>query len=78
MRAALLDSLSGHKVLAYSSWRSLPYVGLQIDAAALRQIIDSPYVTTIQEDSLSETHTEGSAAKTDSEATRDRSEEDTE
>ena len=49
-RQALMDSLQGYEAAAYASWDSLPHVALQASAAALKHLVDSPYVTTIQED----------------------------
>jgi subtilisin family serine protease len=49
-RQALLGSLAGYNAQAYASWDSVPYVALKVDAEALRQLVASPYVTTIQED----------------------------
>ena len=53
-RQALLDSLAGYDVVVYASWDSVPYVGLKLGLEALQHLIDSPHVTTIQEDSLDE------------------------
>lgn len=52
-RGELLDSLRGHQAHAYGRWDSVPQVAIKVDAAALQQLIDSPLVKSIQEDSLS-------------------------
>jgi hypothetical protein len=53
-REALLASLDGYNAVAYAAWESVPHVGLRVDLEALQQLIISPYVTMIQEDSLNE------------------------
>jgi len=54
-REALIESLAGMNVMVYSEWDSVPAVGLKVDAEALRRLIASPLVLSIQEDSLSST-----------------------
>lgn len=49
-RQALLASLQGLDATVYARWRSLPQVAIQASGAALSHLADSPYVTTIQED----------------------------
>ncbi len=49
-REAVLDSLGGFRFTMYASWESLPSVALDVDVTTLKALIDSPYVTTIQED----------------------------
>lgn len=51
-REALLESLEGLSATVYAEWESVPEVGLKVDEAALRRLIDSPYVLSIQEDLL--------------------------
>lgn len=55
-REALLDSLAAYDVEAYASWDSVPYMALKVDLEGLQQLIDSRYVSTIQEDTLAEPH----------------------
>lgn len=55
-REALLDSLAGYDVEAYASWDSIPYVALKVDREGLQHLIDSRYVSTIQEDTLDQPH----------------------
>ncbi|MFN8489716.1 MAG: Calx-beta domain-containing protein [Caldilineaceae bacterium] len=51
-RQALLDSLAGYKAVAYTTYTSIPYVALSVDAATLQALQKSALVTTIQEDRL--------------------------
>lgn len=62
-RKALLGSLEGYDVEAYAWWDSVPHVALRVDREALEQLIESPYVTTLQEDTPEETHGEGSGVE---------------
>jgi hypothetical protein len=62
-REALIGSLEGCDVEAYAWWASLPYVAIRVDRVALEQLIDSPYVTTIQEDTPKDAHGEGPAVE---------------
>lgn len=52
-RDELLTELAGLRATAYGRWASVPSVALKVDAAALEQLLRSPRVTSVQEDSLS-------------------------
>jgi len=52
-RAALAANLQGLGATEYASWPTLPYVALKVPAAALDQLVNSPLVSSIQEDRLS-------------------------
>jgi hypothetical protein len=62
-RQALLGSLEGYDVEAYAWWDSVPHVALRVDREALEQLIESPYVTALQEDTPDEPHGEGSGVE---------------
>jgi uncharacterized repeat protein (TIGR01451 family) len=70
-RDALLGSLADYSAEAYASWESLPYVALKVDAEALEQLINSRYVTTVQEDSLSRPHLASATAHIGADVTWD-------
>ena len=46
----LLDNLSENDVQAYAEYESIPYMALQVDEAGLKKLVDSPLVSSIQED----------------------------
>ncbi|MEA3470012.1 MAG: hypothetical protein U9R57_17550 [Thermodesulfobacteriota bacterium] len=49
-RMALLNSLTGYDVVVYRIYNSLPYVAMKVGVDSLKELENSPYVTTIQED----------------------------
>ena len=51
-REALVESLAGLNADVYAAWDSTAGVGIKVDEAALRHLIASPYVLSMQEDSL--------------------------
>lgn len=46
----IIDSLSGTNAQVYSRYESVPNLALTVDDVALKILIDSPYVSVIQED----------------------------
>jgi hypothetical protein len=54
-RKALVESLAGSDAVVYAAWDSVPSAGIKVDETALRRIIASPFVLSIQKDSLSST-----------------------
>ncbi len=70
-REALLNSLAGYEVLVYAVYDSVPYVAMKVDTAALKELANSPYVTTIQEDSEREPHKTGAAVEASEDAAGD-------
>jgi hypothetical protein len=55
-REGLLSSLSGYEIEVYRVYASIPYVAMKVDADALKELVRSPYVQSIEEDSLERTH----------------------
>jgi hypothetical protein len=49
-REALVASLAGYDFEVTTTYDSLPYVAMKVDRATLMRLMDSPYVTTIEED----------------------------
>lgn len=49
-QAALLNSLAAHSVTVHTAYRSIPFVALEVDEAALQALIASPLVASIEED----------------------------
>ena len=65
----LLKSLSGNQIIVYATWESLPSMALKVDAATLEQLANSPYVTTIQEDTPERTQNTGTGRGVDADET---------
>lgn len=70
-REALLNSLAGYEVLVYAVYDSVPYVAMKVDSEALEHLANSPYMTTIQEDSEREPHKSGADVEASEDAAGD-------
>jgi hypothetical protein len=68
-RDALLKSLSGNQITVYGIWESLPSVALKVDETALKLLVNSPYVSNIQEDSPEWSQNAGTGRGVDTEKT---------
>ena len=55
----------------YAEWSSLPYTALKVSAAALKQLVNNPLVTTIQEDAPEDPHLASATAHIGADATWD-------
>lgn len=55
-RDRLLNSLSGYEIEVYTVYASIPYTAMKVDAHALEELTHSPYVKSIEKDSLEKAH----------------------
>jgi len=55
-RETLLESMSGYDIKVYRSFSSIPDVAMKVDTDALEDLVRSPYVKSIEEDSLARPH----------------------
>ncbi len=51
---ALMDALKGHNVTPLQSYKYLPYMAMEVTEGALRALVDSGAIATIEEDVLAE------------------------
>ncbi|HFD39136.1 MAG TPA: VWA domain-containing protein [Anaerolineae bacterium] len=50
VQQALVESLAVYDANVYKTYTTLPYIAVTVDATALQVLIESPFVTTLQED----------------------------
>ena len=62
-RESLFAGLSGYEFEVSRIYTSIPYTAIQVDADALQELADSPFVASIQEDSASPAHSPDSSGK---------------
>ena len=55
-RKALVESLSCYDIEVYRIYTSIPYIAMKVNADALNELVSSPYVISIEEDSPVRVH----------------------